>query len=106
MKKLATLAVIGVLAAGTPAFATTHDSVDAAVDAHSNSAAIAKDHNANMKDHTRLKSHQAAKAHAKATGDTATQAEESVKIGADRAAIGEKNAETSADQSIKENSAD
>lgn len=105
MKKTAFL-FAAVLLTATPVLAQTTVNADASVDTHSNSAAIAKDKAANRKDHARLHSHQAAKAMDKATDSPAAQAEDSVKIGADRAAIGEKNVETSIDSSIKNNDND
>jgi hypothetical protein len=71
-------------------------------DIQSDRSAIQKDNQALAKDHMKLNKHRARKHAAKVSGDHGAQAKESVNIGADKAAINEKEAEKKIDQNILE----
>jgi len=96
MKKIITLTLTGVLAIANPAFAQSQNDENIKSDVN----AIDKDNAALQKDHDTLARNRAAKAADKANGDYGKQAVDSVKIGANKATIDEKQAEKSADTKI------
>jgi hypothetical protein len=97
MKKLVTFTLIGTMACVAPALADVNaDSNKINADV----AAIQKDNDALAKDLAALKKDRDAKAAAKANGQYGKQAADSVAIGADQTAIGEKKVEKNVDTKI------
>lgn len=96
MKKLAILTAACMLIASPVAMAQTQNDQDVKSDVN----AINKDNAALQKDHDRLEQHRQEKAMDKANDNYGGQAVDSTKIGADKAAIGEKEAEKSVDKKI------
>ncbi|HEU5047281.1 MAG TPA: hypothetical protein VFT64_05485 [Rickettsiales bacterium] len=96
MKKLALLTAACLLAASPAVMAQTENDQDVKSDVN----AINKDNAALQKDRDRLAQHRQDKAMDKATDSYGSQAVDSTKIGADKAAIGEKEAEKSVDKKI------
>jgi hypothetical protein len=96
--KFATITLVGLFAAATPAWAD--NIADDARDVQADRAAIAKDNAALQKDQEKLARHRAEKANAEARGDYGNQAAASAKIGADQTAIAEKRVEKKADKKI------
>jgi len=95
MKKTLALAVFAAALIAAPVFAaTTPSDVSADVDA------VQKDNGALQKDNDAIAQHRAAKAKAKANGDIAGQAGQSLSIGADKTARSEKTTEKDVDQHI------
>jgi len=96
MKKLITFAVISAVAVATPAFAQSKNDEDIKSDVQ----AIDKDNAAIQKDKDNLANNRAAKTADKQNEDYGKQAVDSVKIGADKAAIAEKKTEKHVDKKI------
>ena len=95
MKKSLTLALIGALAIAPAAFAeVTKEDIKA------DKAAIAKDDAAIAKQENNIEVNRAEKADAKAKGDVAAQASESVQIGANKTAKAAKETEKKVDEKI------
>ncbi len=100
MKKLiTTVALLSAFALAAPVFAQT-DVKDDAQNVESDANAVNKDNSALSKDQATLQKNRDAKAADKANGNYGKQAVDSVKIGADQTAIGEKKAEKSVDKKI------
>jgi creatinine amidohydrolase/Fe(II)-dependent formamide hydrolase-like protein len=97
MKKLVILAAAAALTLAGAAFAA--DSSDVSAD----NTAIAKDNTALAKDHQVTNENRAAKAKAKANGDTVSQAYDSAKIGANQATASAKEGEKGIDNTVKDN---
>jgi hypothetical protein len=98
MKKLITITAITTLMAASSAFADTvpNDQADVQADV----GAIHKDNAALNKDRDSLAKDRAAKADDKANENYGHQAKDSVAIGVDQTAIGEKKVEKNVDQKI------
>ena len=100
MKKAMLLAACGLIGLAMPAFAETDS--DKLQDIRNDDAAIHKDNAAIQNDQSNLDTNRAAKASAKANGKLGSQAVNSVKIGANKAAISEKKTEKDIDKDTME----
>jgi hypothetical protein len=99
MKKV-TFTTLGLLVClAAPALAQSYRTADAS-DLPADAGAVMKDNSAISKDQSDLAGNRAAKARAKANGDSASQAVDSVKIGANKAALSEKQTEKNTDKNI------
>lgn len=100
MKKSLTLAIIASLALAPAAFAETK--AEAKADVKASEGAVAKDDAAIAKQDANIEVNRAEKADAKAKGDVAVQAKESVEIGANKTVKAAKKAEKKVDEKILE----
>lgn len=96
MTKLFALAAVTVLATGSAALAVDQSDIQA------DKGAIAKDNAAIAKQDANISENRAEKEAAKAKGDYANQASESVQIGANKTAKAAKQAEKKVDEKILE----
>lgn len=96
MKKIFVIALVSAIAFTVPVHAQTSNDEDVKSDVN----ALDKDNAALQKDQNTLARDRAAKATDKANGNSGQQAVDSVKIGAVKTAISEKNAEKDVDQKI------
>ena len=97
MKKAMLLAACGLIGFAMPAFAETAE--DQVQDIRNDNAAVQKDNTAIQHDNGNLAANRNAKANDKATNKPVGQAVDSVKIGANKAALSEKKTEKNIDKS-------
>jgi hypothetical protein len=100
MKKIAMALAAGLLFASQAHAQATNEIQQDAQDVKADAGAVHKDNRALAKDQAKLKEQRARKAAAKAAGEHAEQAKQSLAIGGTQTEIGEKKAEKNIDQNI------